>query len=130
MKAHKIVATLSVVLGIGIAGYALVQQVNKKKDNFSRNLESLTKAPEKEEHVTECKSNWVPDRYIVVSSESEKITCTVDGKLSINDSTISGEYHKKKEYLVTIITKNCSGVQEGACCDQDKVGVEIKTTKI
>lgn len=46
MKAHKIAATLSVVLGIGIAGYALVQQVCKKKDNFSRNLESLTKAPE------------------------------------------------------------------------------------
>lgn len=43
MKVHKIVATLSVVLGIGIAGYALVKHVKTNQDNYSQNLEALSK---------------------------------------------------------------------------------------
>ena len=46
MKTNKILATLSVVVGIGIASYALVKNGQEKPDRFSRNVGALTMAPE------------------------------------------------------------------------------------
>ena len=42
-----------------------------------------------------------------------------------NGNTYSGEFSKGKTYIVVISTKNCSGREQGACCNQKDVGTTV-----
>ena len=69
--------------------------------------------------------HFVPDRYIEVKVET--ITCTADneGYISIGKDARGG-YKRNKDYQIGVSVYNCSGTQNGACCDQRNVRTEWK----
>ena len=72
-------------------------------------------------------ANHVPNRFLYATTTTETATCKVDGSITVSDgNSYSGSYKKDKSYVVIITTKNCDGVQTGACCDQRKVGTTVK----
>lgn len=88
-----------------------------------QNVEALSQ--ENKEGAICPSSDYVPNRYIVVSNKTEECTCHVDGEISIGGKLFKGSWKKNKTYTIVIITKNCDGVAEGACCDQNQVGITI-----
>lgn len=72
-------------------------------------------------------ANHVPNRFLYAHVKTEQGTSKVDGSITISDgNSYSGSYKKDNTYTVVITTKNCDGEQEGACCDQRKVGTTVK----
>ena len=68
--------------------------------------------------------NYVPDRFIEVTVESFQVTSDANGNIQIGDF-IKGGYAKNTTYWILLAIYNCSGEQEGACCDQREVRVEF-----
>lgn len=114
------IATVAIAaIGIGMKTYSSYPY--ESSSLLMQNVEALSAQVE-----TTCKPGFVRDRYLQVTTKTEKLTCTVDGSISYKDSVFAGEYKKEKEYLVVITETNCDGIQAGSCCDQSKVGVTIK----
>lgn len=75
--------------------------------------------------VTKCPdANYVPNRFL----ESGGVTSATyqsneNGEITVG-GVIKGGYAKNKSITISVETFNCSGVEEGACCDQRKVGTK------
>lgn len=76
--------------------------------------------------VTKCPdANYVPNRFLE-SGGVQSATYRSNEKGEINvGGIIKGGYEKNKDVTVSVETFNCSGVEEGACCDQRKVGTKV-----
>ena len=69
----------------------------------------------------------VPGRYLVATTTTTTGTSNLKGQITVSTgNTYSGDFEKGKTYTVVITTKNCDGVQTGACCPQKEVGTTIK----
>ena len=78
-------------------------------------------------HGSHCPSpDYVPNRFIEVVTTTTTGTSNLDGSITVeNGNTYSGEFTKGKTYIVVISTKNCSGREQGACCNQKDVGTTV-----
>ena len=93
---------------------------------LSQNVQALAKT----ETSNPCPDPYdVPNRYIQVSTTTEEVTSDMEGNISIWDKVFGG-YKKNKKYTVVIVTKNCSGEAEGACCKQSEVGATIEIVEL
>ena len=88
------------------------------------NVEALTSEEVGNNH---CPSpDYVPNRFIEVVTTTATGTSNLDGSITVeNGNTYSGEFTKGKTYIVVISTKNCSGREQGACCNQKDVGTTV-----
>lgn len=88
-----------------------------------QNVEALSMGEE-----TTCPNPYdVPDRYIVATTTTTTGTSNLKGQITVSTgNTYSGDFEKGKTYTVVITTKNCDGVQTGACCPQKEVGTTVK----
>ena len=137
MKKNFFKATLAVVAiaTVGMGSYKaygayVAANMSESELLFTENVNALADG----DAGTNCPGpDYVPDHYIEAACTSATGTCNVDGQLSVgtnsssgSSATVSGNFKKGKTYTVAIEVKNCTGVQQGACCDQRKVGVSIK----
>jgi hypothetical protein len=87
------------------------------------NIEALADAADE---TTQCPDyNYVPDHFIEAKAGKISAQCTMAGQITVSDSTITGSFTFGQSYMVNIETKNCTGHQKGACCDQRQVGVHL-----
>lgn len=119
----KVIYFLSVGLVI-----MLVLFINNKLSQEGRsaitleNIEALAGNGE----VTKCPdANYVPNRFLESGGvQSATYRSNESGEISIG-GVVKGGYQKNKDVTVSVETFNCSGVEQGACCDQRKVGTKV-----
>jgi hypothetical protein len=74
---------------------------------------------------TECPDPYdVPNRYIVVQTQTVTTTTNAKGEVQWG-STVKTGYEKNKNVSIVVSTYNCDGTQSGACCKQSDVRVVI-----
>jgi len=67
----------------------------------------------------------VPHRFIEVTG-TQTVTTMSDSNGNIQiGSTIKGGFARNSQVTVTVVTKNCNGQQQYACCKQSDVGVTL-----
>lgn len=121
----KIYVIITLLLPLVIAVFINVKIGTKMSDATSLTLKNIEALADGEEGTTCPDYNYVPNRYIVAKPGKISAQCNVAGQIVVNDSTITGSFTYGTSYNVNIETKNCSGTQKGACCDQRQVGVHI-----
>ena len=99
--------------------------VNMNSENDQLSLLSLAnvEALAEEAPRTKCPDeNYVPNRFIKSEGvETATYTSNKNGEITVLGEVIGG-YKKFDEVIVSVETFNCDGEEEGACCDQRKVG--------
>ncbi|NLV52184.1 MAG: hypothetical protein GXY64_02830 [Bacteroidales bacterium] len=118
------IAAVSIVAFVGAKSFKT--NVSESDYLLLANVEALGNPTE---GTTKCKnSNWVPDRFLEAVDRTEQGTSHTKGEITVESDgkTYSGNFEKDHTYIIVITTKNCSGMQTGACCDQRKVGTTIK----
>lgn len=124
----KIIFSIVAVCIIGIASIT-ANKIFLARSTYAESLlmENAEALSLMEESTTKCPSyKYVPDHFIVATVSTTSGTCNVDGELTVGEKTVSGNFKKGKTYVVVITTKNCDGIQKGACCNQKDVGVSVK----
>ena len=123
----KILSTIGIVaVYIGLS-YAIYSGFTAKPKNpmLAKNIEALT-SNEGGGTNTQCPNHdYVPNRYIECQEITTKVVCTTNGEITVNGKIFTGNYKRNKEYFVLYAKYNCSGIQDGAYCDQNRVRIEL-----
>jgi hypothetical protein len=124
MKAKLFIGLAVATVAIAAATVFAVNHFSPKSqmsDLTRANLEALTDT-ENNTTGTQCPDNHVPDRFIKAGNITHvQYQSNSQGYVNIG-GTLYGGYERNKLVIVPVQTYNCDGQQEGACCDQDRVG--------
>ena len=114
-----------IAASLGIAGFNAFETIETAKlsDLALKNIEAL--ADGESVSSNNCPDfNYVPNHYLEVVLGTVSVKSDREGNISIGD-VVYGGYKKNTEYNIPVEIKNCSGIQEGACCDQREIGITI-----
>ena len=145
-KTFKCGIAAAVIVAAGFAAYKSYGAYGAQDNSLlMQNIEALAQSNESGSEPggdpsegesggpTKCKDeNYVPNHFLYASTKTLTGTSHIKGEISVTDSstnsttTYYGDFEKDKTYTIIITLKNCDGIQDGACCDQRKVGTTIK----
>ena len=122
-------ATL-VVSATAVVGAKAYNYYYSMPELMRANLEALT---QNDVNTTQCPDfNYVPNRFLEVKIETYNVKCVKKGELNVNvnlteggSGILKGNYDKGYIYPVIIEIKNCTGRENGSCCDQREVGAKL-----
>ena len=123
-KLFKVLGVVAICAAFAVVVY---NQVNAKPENsiLAKNIEALSQN-EGGSTTNHCPNyDYVPNHYIECQEITIAVTCTTNGEITVNGKIFTGNYKRNKEYTVVYAKYNCSGFQEGACCDQNRVRIEL-----
>jgi hypothetical protein len=115
---------------VAIVGFNvnLVLQTQDKPSDLTLNRISALSTPENNPN-NPCPDPYdVPNRLIHVEVDTLNLTANSNGEIYISvggQSMVRGGYAKGQTVQVGYRIYNCSDVQEGSCCPQSSVRVEI-----
>lgn len=126
MAVATLVVSATAIVGVKAYNHYSMPELMKA------NLEALT---QNDVNTTQCPDfNYVPNRFIEVKIEIYNVRCDKKGELNVNvnvnlteggSGILKGNYEKDYIYPVIIEIKNCSGQENGSCCDQRIVGAKL-----
>ena len=123
-KILKVMGVMAIFSSLAVEVY---NQVNAKPNNsiLAKNIEALSQS-EGEGSTNHCPNyDYVPNHYIECQEITTTVTCTTNGEIAVNGKIFTGNYKRNKQYTVVYAKYNCSGFQPGACCDQNRVRIEL-----
>lgn len=112
----------TIILSIALVCFALGTSLSINSKT-KRNMNSLASANFEALADTECPDfNYVPNRFLEAELVDRTFTANASGEITIGGITHNG-FKANVTVTISVVMRNCSGQETGACCDQRNIGI-------